>query len=218
MILVVGATGSLGGMITRALLARGEDVRVLVRPGSDYQPLVEAGAQAVLGDLKDPATLGPACDGIDVVITTANTATRGGEDTVQTVDVVGNRQLIDAARAAGVKQFIFTSALGVTPDSPVPFMQAKASTEHYLRESGLDFTILAPTIFMDVWIPMVVAQPLMQNQPVTLVGEGRRKHAFIAARDVATFAVACVGHPAAINQYLPLGGPEASPGATSSPW
>jgi len=209
MILVAGATGQLGGIITRRLLAQGQPVRILVRPQSSFQPLVEAGGQPVLGDLKDRASLDPACEGIETLITTANSAQRGGEDNVQTVDLEGNRNLIDAAKAAGVKQFIFTSALGADVDSPVPFIQAKAKTEAYLRDSGMMYTILAPDAFMDVWVGMVIGMPLQAGQPVTLVGEGRRKHSFVAVRDVAAFASGAVGRPEAMNQYLAIGGPEA---------
>ncbi len=209
MILVAGATGQLGGIITRRLLAQGQPVRILVRPQSSFQPLVEAGGQPVFGDLKDRASLDPACKGIETLITTANSARRGGEDNVQTVDLAGNRNLIDAAKAAGVKQFIFTSALGADINSPAPFIQAKAKTEAYLRDSGMMYTILAPNAFMDMWVGMVIGVPLQAGQPVTLVGEGQRKHSFIAVRDVAAFATAAVGHPQAMNQYLAIGGPEA---------
>ena len=209
MILVAGATGQLGGIITRRLLAQGQPVRILVRPQSSFQPLVEAGARPVFGDLKDRASLDPACEGIETLITTANSARRGGEDNVQTVDLAGNRNLIDAAKAAGVTQFIFTSALGADINSPVPFIQAKAKTEAYLRDSGMMYTILAPNAFMDMWVGMVIGVPLQAGQPVTLVSEGRRKHSFIAVRDVAAFATAAVGHPEAMSQYLAIGGPDA---------
>src|ERR1051326_6456670 len=126
--LVVGATGQLGGLIARQLLQHDRDVRVLVRPNSTYQPLIDAGALPVFGDLKDRASLDAAVKGVDVVITTANAVAATGPDTVESVDVLGNRDLIDAARAAGVGQFIFISALGAAPDSPVPFMRAKALT------------------------------------------------------------------------------------------
>lgn len=209
MILVAGATGLVGGMITRSLLAQGQPVRILVRPGSNYQPLVEAGAQPILGDLKDRASLDAALVGVEVVITTANSAQRGGPDNPETVEMQGNRNLIDAAQAAGVKQFIFVSALGSDPNSPIPFVRGKGMTEQVLRHSGLAYTILAPTAFMDVWATMIVGMKVMSGLPITLVGEAKRRHSFIAARDVAAFAVAAVGHPAALNQYLPLGGPEA---------
>ena len=208
MILVVGGTGQLGGLIARRLLAEGRPVRILARAGSAWQPLEAAGAQVAIGDLKARATLDEACKGTDVVITTANSARRGGADNIETVDTDGNRHLVDAARQSGVKQFIFVSAAGVTVDSPVPFLKAKAQTEAYLRGSGLSYTILAPDVFMDVWIPMVLG-PALRGDPVTLIGEGRRKHSFIAVPDVAAFAIAAIGHADAMNRHLPLGGPDA---------
>jgi uncharacterized protein YbjT (DUF2867 family) len=207
--LLVGATGQLGGLIARRLLQHDTDVRMLVRPNSSYQPLVEAGALPVFGDLKDRASLDAAVQGVDVVITTANAVAATGSDTIESVDLLGNRDLIDAARAAGVGRFIFTSALGSTPDSPVPFMRAKGLAEEYLRASGMPFTILAPNFFMEVWIGAIVGLAVAQGRPVTLVGEGRRKHSMISMADVAEFAVACVDHPAATNRYLALGGPQA---------
>src|SRR5947207_5030814 len=151
MILVVGATGNLGGVVTRMLLAQGQPVRILARSRSNYQPLADAGAQVVLGDLKQRGSLDPACEGVETVITTANSAARGGEDNPQTVDLEGNRHLIDAALAAGVNQFIFVSVLTADPNSPVPFIQAKGKTEDTLRESGLPYTIIAPNAFMEIW-------------------------------------------------------------------
>jgi len=209
MILIVGATGQLGGVIARRLLTSGEAVRVLVRKDSPWQPLQAAGAHISIGDLKDRATLDSACSGVDVVITTANSALRGGADNTQTVDTDGNRNLIDAVRGAGAKQFIFISAYGVTIDSPVPLFQAKARTEAYLRASGVPYTILAADAFMDVWLPMIVVGPVFEGRPVTIVGEGRRKHSFIAVDDVASFAIATIGHREALNRHLPLGGPQA---------
>jgi NADH dehydrogenase len=219
--LVVGATGNLGGMIARRLLQAGKDVRILVRHNSPSEELakqgratsaaslVEAGAQPVYGDLKDRASLDPACDGIETVISTANSAQRGGEDNEQTVDLLGNRSLIDAARAAGVRQFIFTSALPADATSPLPFLQAKGLSETHLRESGIPYTILAPNAFIEVWVGLVIGMPLQAGRPVTLVGEGRRLHTFISQSDVAALAVAALGHPAAMNRRLVLGGPEA---------
>ena len=207
MILVVGATGNLGGAVTRMLLAQGQPVRILARSQSNYQPLAEAGAQVVLGDLKQRSSLDPACQGADTVITTANSAARGGEDTVQTVDLEGNRHLIDAAKTAGVNQFIFVSVLAADPNSPVPFIQAKGKTEDTLRESGIPYTILAPNGYMEVMVAGVVGMPTMMGQPVTIVGGGRRKHSFISVGDVAAFILAAIGNPAAINQKLLLGGP-----------
>jgi uncharacterized protein YbjT (DUF2867 family) len=209
MILVAGATGILGSMITRRLLDQGRQVRILARKHSDYRGLATAGADVAFGDLKERATLDPALRGVEVVVTTANSAMRGGPDNPQSVEVEGNRNLIDAARAAGVRQFIYVSAYGASLDSPSDFVRGKAQTEQYLQESGMPFTILAPNIFMEVWIGMIVGAPLQQGQPVSIVGEGRRKHSFVSMEDVAAFAVAAVDNPAAINRYIPVGGPAA---------
>jgi uncharacterized protein YbjT (DUF2867 family) len=94
------------------------------------------------------------------------------------------------------------------PQSPVPIFQAKGRTENYLRESGLPYTIIAPNMFMEVLFALVVGMPAMMGQPVTIVGEGRRKHSSISAGDVAAFILAAIGHSAAINQKLIIGGPE----------
>jgi NADH dehydrogenase len=190
------------------LLAQGQSVRILARSHSPYQPLEDAGAQVVLGDLKQRSSLGPVCEGVDIVITTASAGERGGEDTVQTVDWEGNRNLIDAARTAGVKQFIYVSVAFADANSPVPIWQAKGKTEDYLRESGLPYTMIAPNGFMEALIPLVVGVPATMGQPVTLVGEGRRRHSFISMGDVAAFVLAAMDHPAALNQKLIIGGPE----------
>ena len=209
MVLVVGATGLVGGMITRALLEQGRDVRILARPNSNYQPLVEAGAKPVEGDLKDPSSLVAVCEGVDRLITTASAGSRGGPDTPESVDLQGNCHLIDAARAAGVQQFIFVSTIGADEASPVPLLRAKAQAEAYLRQSGLTYTILASHTLMDLLLHVVIGEPARRGKPVTLVGEGRRKHSFVAARDLAAFAAAVVGHAAALNRRLMIGGPQA---------
>ncbi len=209
MILVVGATGQMGGMIARQLLEQGQDVRVLVRPQSNYQPLVEAGARPVFGDLKDRASLDEAVRGVDTVITTANSAQRGGEDNPQTVDLQGNANLIDAAKEGGVRHFIFVSALGANPNSPMPFMQAKAATEQRLRESGMTYTILSPNMLMEVWLPMIVGGPAIGGQRVTLVGEGSHRHSFASMGDVVQYTVRCVNNLAAENRMIVIGGPQA---------
>ena len=133
---------------------------------------------------------------------------RGGEDNPESVDLEGNQNLIEAARDAGVEHFVFVSLLGADPDHPVPFMRGKGQSESALRESGMGYTILAPTAFMEFWPAMVVGMPALQGRPVVLVGEGRRRHSFVSNRDVAAFAVAAVDHPAARNQHVAIGGPE----------
>ncbi len=203
MILVVGGTGRLGGSIARALLDSGRPVRVLVRDGSTFD---DARAETAAGDLRDPDSLRTACDGVDVVVTTANAvAPRRAEDTIESVDRVGNHHLIDAATAAGVGHFVFVSVLGASQDHVVPLIRAKGETEQALRDSGLTWTILQPDAFMDVWFPFIIG-PALDGHAVTLVGEGRMRHSLVAVRDVAAYAVAVIGHPEAANRVFPIGG------------
>ena len=208
MILVVGATGRLGRLIAQTLLGQGKRVRILVRSGSSPDTLLAAGAQPVTGDLKDPQSLTAACAGVDAVITTANSMGRGGGDTVESVDRVGNANLVDAAAAEGIGHFVFTSVLGANPQSPMPFIRAKGETEERLRVSGITWTALQPDAFMDTWIPPVVAGPALAGQPVTIVGEGHRRHSFVAMRDVAAYAVAALDHRHAEGRTLIIGGPQ----------
>jgi uncharacterized protein YbjT (DUF2867 family) len=209
MILVVGATGQLGGTIARELIGRGQSVRILARPGSAFQPLAELGADVALGDLRDPSSLAQACRGIELVVTTANAVRRGGADTVASVDLEGTGHLIGAARAAGVARFIYTSVYGATETSPAPLLAAKATNEALLAGSGMQWTVLAPNLFHESWPVNVIGIPAAAGRPVTIVGSGQRQHSFVAEGDVASFALAAVDHPAARNRRLPIGGPEA---------
>ena len=184
-------------------------MRVLVRPQSEYAPLVAAGAEPVVADLKERASLDAALRDVDVVITTATGGSRGGADTPESVDHLGNLNLIDAAKVAAVDQFIFTSTILANPQSPVPITRAKWMTEVALRESGIPFTILGAWGLLDVWMALLLKSAITGVTPVTLVGGGTRTHSFVCHEDVASFAVASIAHPAALNQHIPVGGPAA---------
>jgi len=219
MILVVGATGSLGGRITRGLLRQGKAVRILARHdpisaqlaqqgrANTAEDLTAEGAQAVYGDLKEPASLEAAVKGIDTVITTATSVLRGGADTLDAVDLRGTLALVDAARDAGVKRFIYTSALGAAQGHPVPLYHIKGTCEAALQRSGMEYTILQPSFFMEVWVGTIVGLPLMSQQPITLVGQGDHRHNFVSEEDVAGFAISAVDNRRAANSCIATGGP-----------
>ena len=144
--------------------------------------------------------------GVDTVITTANSILRGGEDNLETVDLQGSINLIDAARAAGVGHIIYTSAIGADPNSPLRLSQIKSICEDRIQESGMNHTFIQPSYFMEVWIGAVVGPPLQAGQPITIVGDGQRKRPFVCMQDVAAYAVVSVDDPQAINQTIVLGG------------
>lgn len=208
MFLISGSTGSLGRQIVQELLTRGHPVRALVRDPSQREALEAAGAEVVIGNLRDPASLDRACQGVDVVISSAS-ATRREDDTVENVDMRGTQNLVDAAHRAGARRFVFVSTNGASPESPVPAFRAKAAAEAHIIASGLEYVILQPEAFMDIWFGMLIEMPMAQGMPITLVGESRQRHSFIAQRDVARFAAAAALAPGAPRDTVILGGPAA---------
>jgi len=209
MILVAGATGLVGGMITRRLVDQGRQVRIVVRPGSSYDALVQAGAEPVFADLTDRDSLDRACAGAEAVITTATASSRPGQETVEAVDRAGNANLVSVAAASGVQRFVLVSTLGADPASPVEIFRAKGEAEQRLQETAMRWTALRPNMMMEIWVPLVVGGPVLAHRPVHLVGGGQRRHSLVSARDVAAYAVASLDHPDADRRVLVLGGPAA---------
>jgi uncharacterized protein YbjT (DUF2867 family) len=211
MILVVGATGSLGTEICRLLADAGQAVRAMVRKTSDpakKEVLKKLGAEFVEADLKDRTSLHHACRGATAVITTATSIVSGqAGDTFESVDLRGQINLIDAAKAAKVAQYIFISvSSNVGKEGGNPLVDAKRSVENRLQQSGLTYTILRPTFFMEIWLGPHLGFDF-QNRKVTIYGSGQNKISYISSHDVARFAALSIS--AARDAVLELGGPEA---------
>jgi uncharacterized protein YbjT (DUF2867 family) len=208
--LVVGATGSLGGLICQRLADGGARLRAVVRPTSDperVEALRALGAELVEADLKEPAALPAVCADVSAIVSTAEAVGRRPEDTLDRVDRDGQSALVDAAAAAGVGHFVFVShstrVLGV--DSA--FERAKLAVEQRLRESGIVYTILRATFFTEFWLGPTGGFDYA-NRRATVYGEGTNPVSFISQHDVAEFAVRSLDTPAAKNAVLELGGPE----------
>lgn len=209
--LVVGATGMVGTEICRLLTASGQPVKALVRASSapaKVEHLTRLGATVEQGDLRDPISLDAACDGVQAVISTASAmpfAYTPGENTPQSTDQDGCLSLIEAARKAGVRQFVYVSFPPMA--ASFPLQDAKRAVEARLRDSGLMYTILRPTYFTEVWLSPAVGFDY-SSAKVTVYGTGENALSWISFLDVAQFAVAAVANPAARNITLELGGPD----------
>jgi len=212
MLLVAGSTGMVGMEICRLLASKGMPFRAMVRESSDpvkVDKLQGLGAQIVKGSLCDPESLQAACQGASAVICTVSAMPfcyQPGVNDIQSVDLEGINNLIDAAKATGVKQFIYTSFSG-NLDRDFPLRNAKRAVEQHLKESGMTYTILRPGMFMEVWLSPAVGFDAA-NAKATIYGTGDQPIAWITIKDVAKFAVACLTNPAARNSVLELGGPE----------
>ncbi|MCI0515621.1 SDR family oxidoreductase, partial [candidate division KSB1 bacterium] len=172
MILIIGATGNLGGTVARTLLNAGQSVRAMTRTPEKADALKKLGAEVVIGDVRDRQSLDHACQGVEKIFAASHSFEGKGKSSPQIVDGQGNRNLIDAAKAAGVKHLVLTSALGVRPDHPVDFFRLKYQTEQYLQNSGLSYTILRPAAFMESWVEMI-AQPILTTGKATIFGAGK---------------------------------------------
>jgi uncharacterized protein YbjT (DUF2867 family) len=211
MILVVGATGNLGGEVCRRLAAEGKPVRALVRAMSDQEKrdeLASNGVELVEGDVRDRASLEVACQGVEAVISTVSSMPFSyvpEDNNIQTVDNDGLFNLIEAAKAAGVGHFIYTS---FTMDNSFPLRDAKRAVEARLKESGLTYTILRPSYFTEAWLGPAVGFDY-ENAKAQIYGNGENPISWVSLFDVARFAVESLENPAARNATLPLGGPDA---------
>jgi uncharacterized protein YbjT (DUF2867 family) len=123
------------------------------------------------------------------------------ENDIQHVDLEGVSCFIDAAQAAGIGRFIYTS---FTPDNG----NAKRAVEGYLKDNGLVYTILRLSYTIDCWLSPLVGFDY-PNAKAQVYGSGQNPISWILFKDVAQFAVASLDNPAAQNATLELGGPEA---------
>jgi NADH dehydrogenase len=211
MILVVGATGFLGREICRRLAAQGKQVKGMMRATSDpgaVDQLRSYGLDLVQGDLKERSSLDDACRGVETVISTATT-TRSAQpsDSIPATDRQGQLNLVDAAKQAGVPHFLYMSySRNLT--TPVPLTEAKRAVEEHLKASGLDYTILRPSYYMEGWLGPAVGFDFA-NAAATIYGPGTNQICWVSLGDVAEFAVRSVDTPAARNAVIELGGPEA---------
>jgi uncharacterized protein YbjT (DUF2867 family) len=209
MILVVGSTGFLGSEICRRLTASGKAVRGLVRSTSDPEKVARLkamGVETVLGDLRDPASLAAACQGMETVITTATTTiSMQPGDSIPVTDQQGQLDLVQAACQAGVRKFVYFSV--VQQMEPCPLTTAKRTVEQAVISSGMDYTILRPCILPEIWLSPALGFD-HPNAKANIFGDGHAKNTFISLGDVAEYAVQSLDNPAASNTLLELGHPQ----------
>jgi uncharacterized protein YbjT (DUF2867 family) len=163
--------------------------------------------ELVKGDLRDRASIEEACRGATTVITTANAIlAKGKGDSLETVDRAGTLGLVDAARAAQVRQFIYTSVSPTLADNN-PFVQCKREVERAVRASGMAWSILQPSAFMEIHAGPLGGWDFVRHR-ARVLGSGRAPMCYISLHDVASLAANCVDHSDAPNRDLHVTGPE----------
>ena len=210
--LVTGATGFVGPHVVHTLRAQDRPVRAVVRDPRRGARLSAWGAELAQGDVTEPASLAAALDGVDSVIHLV-AIIKGSAAEFESVMAQGTRNVLDAAKRAGVRRFVLASALGLDERSKdtVPYFRAKWEMERATKDSGLDYVIFRPSfVFGSDGGVLPTFVRLARFAPVTpIVGPGTQRLQPIWIEDVAAYYAAAIDHADAANRTFEIGGPDA---------
>lgn len=206
MILMVGTTGRLGRAVAERLLQDGIPFRAGCRNVAKARWLVERGVEVLRMDVESGAGVKEAISGASKVISCIHGLLGRSRHSITRIDVRGQAAMIDAAADAGVKRFVYISALGASPDHPSEFWKAKARTEQHLRASGLDYVILRPSAFMDLYAHDLIGASVMRGKAVFLLGKGTTPRNMVAVADVADAAIKALTRDDLVGQTMAVVG------------
>jgi uncharacterized protein YbjT (DUF2867 family) len=214
MILVTGASGYLGSHIVKRLADIGQPVRALVRNRTWAEAegrLASLKIEWVEGDVTKPETLASAMRGVDTVIHTVAIAIEKGGRTYEAINYQGTANVVDAAKAIGVKRFINICQLGADSKLPYRFLASKGKAQEYVAASGLAWTAFRPSViwgpedeFANTFAKLAPISPLIYP----IIGNGQAKFQPVWIEDLVTAVVKSLDDPTTINQDLEIGGPE----------
>jgi uncharacterized protein YbjT (DUF2867 family) len=210
-VLVTGATGFVGPAVANAIVDAGHEVRVLERkPGASSEAGIRC-QSAVQGDVIDPDSMRPAVENAEVVVHLV--AIRQGKPSqFERVMIGGTRNVLAAAKEAGVRRLVLMSALGVTEQTKdlVPYYNAKWTMEQDTKASGLEHVIFRPSFIFgrdDGILPTF--RKLAKLAPVTgVIGSGEQRIQPIWVDDVGAYFAQAIDKPEAENRTFELGGPD----------
>ena len=202
-LLIIGGTGTLGRQVVLQALTKGYPVRCMVRNFRKANFLKEWGVELVYGDLTRPETIPPCLKGITAVID-ASTSRANELDSLKKVDWDGKLSLIESAKAANVKRFIFFSTQNVEQFENIPLMKLKYGIETKLKKSGIPYTIFRLTGFYQGLIEQY-AIPILEDLPVWVTNENTNI-AYMDTQDIARFCLRSLQIPQTINETFFLSG------------
>lgn len=195
--LIIGATGNAGGLVTPALLERGETVRCLVRSEDKAQPLRDAGAEVMIGDLENPDSLAAAFEGVDTVFSVIATGPN--------IELQG-KNLVEAAVNAKVDHFVRYALIQNEHIAKLRSGKMQAAVDAMVRSSGLNYTIILPHSYMQ---NMMAVAATIQSDSVFYLPYGDGKVGLMDLRDVAEVAVQVMTTDGHHGKSYTITGPEA---------
>ena len=207
MILLAGGTGRLGTKVVAALGQRGQELRVLTRDRSRAAHLAGQRIEIVEGDVRDLAAVRRAVAGARTVVSAIQGFAGTKDGSPATIDRDGNRNLILAAREAQVENFVLVSVKDASAHHPAELMRMKYAVEQDLKASGLAWTIIRPTAYMETWCE-VLGRPLLDKGKTQVFGNGRNPINWVSAADVAEFVALAAVDPEMRGAVIEVGGPD----------
>lgn len=214
MILVTGGSGYVGSHIVRRLAEDGQPVRALVRDRARADRegrLARLSVDLCEGDILQPDTLRAAARGVSAVVHTVAIAIEKGGRRYEEVNYQGTVNMVEAAKSAGVRRFLYLSQLGASAALPYRFLASKGKAEDYVAGSGLDWTALRPSViwgpedeFANSFAKLLTLTPLI----FPIVGDERTLFEPVWVEDVVSCIVQTLADPATIGRVYELGGPE----------
>jgi uncharacterized protein YbjT (DUF2867 family) len=199
MIAVAGGTGRLGSRVVRRLAAAGLDVRVLTRDPARAQHLSESAAEVVTCDVRDRANMQAALQGATVAVSAVHGFAGPGHVSPESVDRDGNANLVDAAADVGA-DVVMLSVVGTSADHPMELFRAKHAAEAHLRASGVRWTIVRATAFVELWAE-ILARPIV-------FGRGENPINFVSVEDVSVVVERAVIDAGLRGAVIEVGGPQ----------
>lgn len=216
-VLITGATGYVGHSVCEALVQAGHSVIGLSREGKKSK--AASGASLTLnvnvdyraGDVASGTGLKDAMQGVEAVIHLVGIIAEKGAQTFEKVHVGGTRNVLEAAKAAGVKRYLQMSALGAGPQAASGYSSTKYAAEQLVQASGLDWTIFRPSLVFgegDDFFGRVLKNLVSSGPIVPQIGDGMFPFRPIWVGDVAAAFTQALTNPATIGQTYDLVGPK----------
>jgi NADH dehydrogenase len=210
MIFVAGSTGFVGGHLVKALKAKGFNVRCLIRSEKKADTSKSLGFEIARGDITDRESLRGSLEGVHSVVHLVGIIRESGEQTFEKIHIEGTRNLVDEAKAAGVKFFFFQSALGASLQSPHKYSKTKAVAEGIVRESAIAYTIFRPSLIIGPGdgFTKSVQEVLRLGPVVTVPGKGEAFFQPIYIEDWIRCFIQVLDDQHRRNKVFEVGGPE----------
>ncbi len=208
MILVTGGSGFIGQRVVARLVDGGHKVRVLAR-GQRRADLPEGG-EVAQGSVVSGEGLADAMAGAEKAVHLVAIIRETNDQSFQAVIWRGTERVVEAAKVAGVKKFVYVSAIGAQDNPTYPYLQAKWQAERAVMRSGLNHTILRPSIVFGEGDEFInaLAGLVRYNPVVPVAGDGKTRFQPIWVEDLVTCIVACLDEDAHNREVLEVGGPE----------